>query len=185
MKYKLPDGFENKEEAMEALIKKESDTAETELSAIRQDIKKFFIEKKGYSENEIEKDREFEVLIGNERCKSKTDIVISIDGKKLMLIKCSVGALVSRERQAVACARVLDSYQIPFAVVTDGADAITLDTLTGKVISEGMESIPSKNELLALTDRIEFKGLSPERSEKEKRILLAFDAIKCTVGYGE
>ena len=185
MKIRLPDGFENKEEAMEALIKKEIDAAESELSSIRQDMEKFLLEKKGYSENEIEKDREFEVLIENERCKSRTDIIISIDGKRLILIKCSVGALVSRERQAVACARVLDSYQIPFAVVTDAVDAIALDTLTGKVISEGMESIPSRNELTELIGSIEFKKLPPERAEKEKRILLAFDAIKCTVSYGE
>ena len=185
MKYKLPDGFENKEDAMEALIKKEIDAAESELSAIRRDIEKFLLEKKGYAATEIEKDREFEVLIGNERCKSKTDIVISINGKRLISIKCFVGALVSRERQAVACARVLDSYQIPFAVVTDAADAIMLDTLTGKVISEGMESIPSRNELGELLQKIEFKKLAPDRAEKEKRILLAFDSIKCTINYGE
>ena len=181
MKYKLPDGFEKREEAMEALIKKEIDAAESELSAVKRDIEKFLLEKKGYSANEIEKDGEFEVLIGNERCKSRTDIVISIDGKRLILIKCSVGALVSRERQAVACARVLDSYQIPFAVVTDAVDAIALDTLTGKVISEGMGSIPSRNELAELIRKIELKKLPPERAEKEKRILLAFDAIKCTI----
>ena len=185
MKIRLPDGFENKEEAMEALIKKEIDAAESELSAVRQDIEKFLLEKKGYAETEIEKDREFEVLIGNERCKSGTDIIISVGGKRLILIKCSVGALVSRERQAVACARVLDSYQIPFAVVTDAVDAIVLDTLTGKVMSEGMESIPSRNELTELISTIELKTLSPERAEKEKRILLAFDSIKCTINYGE
>ncbi|RJQ39988.1 MAG: hypothetical protein C4550_04225 [Nitrospiraceae bacterium] len=185
MKYKLPDGFENKEEAMEALIKKEIDAAENELYLVRQDIEKFLIEKKGYSESEIEKDREFEVLTGNERCKSKADIVISIAGKKFVLIKCSVGALVSRERQAVACGRVLEPYQIPFAVVTDAVDAIILDTLTGKVLREGMESIPSRNELTELIGSIEFKKLPPERAEKEKRILLAFDAIKCTITYGE
>jgi hypothetical protein len=185
MKIRLPDGFENKEQAMEALIKKEIDAAESELSAVRQDIEKFLLEEKGYAATEIEKDREFEVSIGNERCKSKTDIVIIIDGKRLVLIKCSVGALVSRERQAVACARVLDSYQIPFAVVTDAADAIMLDTLTGNVVGEGLAKIPSRTELGELLQKIEFKKLAPDRAEKEKRILLAFDAIKCTVGYGE
>jgi len=185
MKYKLPDGFGNKEEAMEALIKKEIDAAESELSAIRQDVEKFLLEKKGYSVGEIEKDSEFEVLIGNERCKSKTDIVIIIDGKRLVLIKCSVGALGSRERQAVACARVLDSYQIPFAVVTDGADAIMLDTLTGNVVGEGLAKILSRTELKKMMEKIEFKELPPERAEKEKRILLAFDSIKCTINYGE
>ena len=46
MKYKLPDGFENREEAMEALIKKEIDAAESELSAVRQDIENSFLRQK-------------------------------------------------------------------------------------------------------------------------------------------
>ena len=102
-----------------------------------------------------------------------------------MIVKCSIGALVSRERQAVACARLMDSYQIPFAVVTDGNDAILLDTLTGKAINEGLEKIPSRDELKAMTEKVEFKELSPERLEKEKRILLAFDSIKCSIIHGE
>jgi len=185
MDIKLPEGFDSKEEAMAALIKKEIDAAESELSLIKHDIEKFLIEKKGYAVSEIEKDKEFEVPIGNEKCKSRADIVASINGKKLMLIKCSVGALVSRERQAVACARVLDSYQIPFAVVTDADDAIVLDAVTGKVIREGLASIPSRNELAELAGEIEFKTLPSERAEKEKRILIAFDSIKCTANYGE
>jgi len=185
MDIKLPEGFDSKEEAMAALIKKEIDAAESELSLIKYDIEKFLIDKKSYVVSEIEKDMEFEVSIGNEKCKSKADIVVSINGKRLMLIKCSIGALVSRERQAIACGRVLDSYQIPFAVVTDAEDAIVLDTVTGRVIREGLASIPSKNELLELTRKIEFKELPPERAEKEKRILLAFDSIKCTASYGE
>jgi len=185
MDIKLPEGFDSKEEAMEALIKKEIEAAESELSLIKQDLVSFLIEKKGYAVSEIEKEIEFEVSIGNEKCKSRADILASINGKRLMLIKCSVGALVSRERQAVACARVFDSCQIPFSVVTDAEDAIVLDTVTGKVMREGLASIPSRNELVELAGKIEFKELSPERTEKEKRILLAFDLIKCTASYGE
>ena len=48
-----------------------------------------------------------------------------------------------------------------------------------------MESIPSRNELYKLLQKIDLKKLTPERTEKEKRILLAFDSIKCTINYGE
>ena len=185
MEIKLPDGFDNREEAIRAIIKKESDAGESELVVIKKGIGEFLLNNKGYSKDEVEADREFDVETGNEKCKSKADIVVSIDGKRLMIVKCSIGALVSRERQAVACARLMDSYQIPFAVVTDGNDAILLDTLTGKAINEGLEKIPSRDELKAMTEKVEFKELSPERLEKEKRILLAFDSIKCSIIHGE
>lgn len=185
MEYKLPEGFDSRGEAIESIMKKEIDSGESELVLIKQDVEKFLLDKKGYSKDEIETDKEFDVVIGNEICKSKADIIISIDGGRLILIKCSAGALVSRERQALACARVLDSYQIPFAVVTDGKDATMLNTVTGEVISEGLEKIPSKDGLKKIMGQIEFKELAANRVEKEKRILLAFDAIKCSINYGE
>jgi len=185
MEIKLPDGFDNREEAIESIIKKEIDAAESELVLIKQEMEKFLLDKKGYSKNEIEKDLEFDVVTGNEKCKSKADIILSIDGKRLVLIKCSVGALVSRERQAVACARVCGAWQIPFTVVTDGNHATVMNTLTGEVMSEGLEKIPSRDELKEMMEKVEFKALPPERLEKEKRILLAFDSIKCSINYGK
>lgn len=181
MEIKLPDGFDNREEAIESITKKELDAAESELVLIKQEMEKFLLNNKGYSKNEVEADREFDVEAGNEKCKSKADIVVSIDGKRLMLVKCSIGALVSRERQALACARLMDSYQIPFAVVTDGNHATVMNTLTGEVMSEGLEKIPPRDKLKEMMEKVEFKELSPERLEKEKRILLAFDSIKCSI----
>lgn len=181
MEIKLPDGFDNREEAIESITKKEIDAAESELVLIKQEMEKFLLNNKGYSKNEVEADREFDVEAGNEKCKSKADIVVSIAGKRLMIVKCSIGALVSRERQAVACARLMDSYQIPFAVVTDGNQATVINTLTGEVMSEGLEKIPSRDKLKEMMEKVEFKALPPERLEKEKRILLAFDSIKCSI----
>lgn len=169
--------------AIESILKREDETIESELALIKQNTEKFLLEEKGYSKDEIETDIEFEVEIESNRCKSKADIIISIEGKRIILIKCFIGALVSRERHALSCARLIDSYQIPFTVVTDGINAEVLNTVSGEVISEGSESIPSKDELK--TVQIEFKELSQNRVEKEKRILLAFDSIKCSATYGE
>ncbi len=185
MEYKLPEGFDNREEAIESIIKKEIEAGESELEIIKKGIAEFLLNNKGYSKEEIERDVEFDVVVGNERAKSRADFIVRISGKRLMIVKCSVGALVSRERQAIACARVMDSYQIPFAIVTDGNHATVLNTLTGEVISEGLEKIPSKDELKKMMEQIEFKELPSNRAEKEKRILLAFDAIKCSINYGE
>ncbi len=101
-----------------------------------------------------------------------------------MIIKCAAGSLDSRQRQAVAAARVIASPPVPIAVVADSENAEVLDVATGKVIGEGFGAIPVKGQLLRILAETEPKPLSLERIEKEKRILLAFDTIKCCVPQG-
>ena len=102
----------------------------------------------------------------------------------LWWIRYGPGSLVSRERSALAAARVLnDAYRIPLAVVTNGRDAILLDTVTGKLIKTSMTAIPDKNEALRLLPKLIF--LPPQEEEKrirEKRILNAFDLERCCIG---
>ncbi|MEW6002178.1 MAG: type I restriction enzyme HsdR N-terminal domain-containing protein [Nitrospirota bacterium] len=152
---------------------------DTDDERIRQKIERLLIEKKAYSKNDIVVDREFEIILGDEINRSKVDLVVSIEGKRFMIIKCARGSLVSREREVLSCARILDVYIIPFAVVTNGQDAEVLDAISGEVIGSGLEAIPPKPKALEALRQIEFKRLSEERVEKEKRIFLAFDAFKC------
>lgn len=152
---------------------------DTDDERIRQKIERLLIEDEGYSKQDIEVDREFEIVIGEEVHRPKVDLIVSVDGKRFMIIKCARGSLVSREREVISCARILDSYQIPFAVVTNGEDAEVLDTISGEVMGNGLESIPSKEKALEAIKQIEFEKLPEKRIEKEKRIFLAFDAIKC------
>ncbi len=125
---------------------------------------------------------DIEHQLGNRITSEKTavDYLIKINGKRLMAIKCSPGALESRERHLISFARVVDDYQIPYALVTDGSQARLLDTLTGKLVSEGLISIPEKGQAGEMVETAKFIPYPPERMEKERRILLAFEAIKCT-----
>jgi hypothetical protein len=177
MKYKLPEGFDKREEAIESLLKKECDIAESALPEIRALVKRFLLAAKGYSSDEIETACEFDVTTGSEAARSHVDLVVSVNGRRLVSIKCAPDSLVSRERHALGCARLLDSCQVPFAVITDGLDAIVLDTASGNVIGEGMNAIPSKEQLASAIGQIEFVKLDPKRIEKEKRIVRAFDAV--------
>jgi len=152
---------------------------DTDDEGIRQKIERLLIEEKGYSKQDIEVDREFEIVIGKEIHKSKVDLIVNVEEKRFMIIRCARGSLVSREREVISCARILDVYQIPFAVVTNGEDAEVLDTISGEVIGNGLGAIPSKANALEAMKQIEFKKLLEKRIEKEKRIFLAFDAIKC------
>ncbi len=152
---------------------------DTDDERIRQRIERFLIEEKGYSKNDIEVDREFEIVLGEEINRSSIDLVVSIEEKRFMIIKCARGSLVSREREVLSCARILDVYQIPFAVVTNGEDAELINTISGEIMGCGLDVIPSKPQALEALRRIEFKRLPEKRIEKEKRIFLAFNAIKC------
>ncbi len=152
---------------------------DTDDERIRQKIERLLIDKKGYSRQDIEVDRDFEIVIEEEVYRPKTDLIVSVEGKRFMLMRCARGSLVSRETEVVSCARILDDYQIPFAVVPTGEDAEVLETVSGEVIGNGLESIPSKEKSLEAVKQIEFKKLQEKRIEKEKRIFLAFEAIKC------
>lgn len=151
---------------------------DTDDERIRQKIEHLLVEEKGYSKEDIEVDTKFEIAVDNEINRSKVDLIVSVEGKRFMLISSARSSLVMREREVLACARILDVYQIPFAVITNGEDAEVMDTLTGKVIGSGLEAIPQKPGALETIKKIEFKKLPEGRIEKEKRIFLAFDAIK-------
>jgi hypothetical protein len=105
------------------------------------------------------------------------DFVVRVKGKSLMIIKCS-SLLASRERGVLSCARIFDTYQIPFAIITDGENAEVLDTLSGEIIGLGLEATPSRQALQSF-DVMDLIRLPEKVIEKEKRIFLAFDTIKC------
>jgi hypothetical protein len=66
----------------------------------------------------------------------------------------------------------------------DPMDAIVLDVTTGKVLAEGFEGIPTKQKLVDMISGRELKPLQPEKLEREKRVLLAFDALRCSIPQG-
>ena len=100
-----------------------------------------------------------------------------------MILRFGPGSIVTRERAAIAAARVLEaSYPIPLAVVTNGKDAEVLDTYTGKVIRQGLDNIPDKNEAEALVQSLRFDPFDDKKRDRELRILNAYDIEVCCVG---
>lgn len=167
------------------ILNKELEDGEDLASEARRKVEYLLLEKKGYARDDIRKNAAFEVKLADETAYSSVDFVVSIDGKQAMIIKCAAGSLDSRERQAVAAARLFAAPPVPIAVVADPATAEVLDTASGKVIGEGYGAIPVKEQLAGILSGTQPVPLSPERLEREKRILLAFDAIKCCVPQGK
>jgi hypothetical protein len=91
---------------------------------------------------------------------------------------------VTRERSAIAAARVLETaYRIPLAVVTNCRDAEVLDTATGKVIRQGLDKIPDKKEAESLVQSLRFEPFDDEtKKDRERRILNAYDVEVCCAG---
>jgi hypothetical protein len=180
----MEDEFVVREKKIQSILEQELEDGESLAADARKMVFYLLVEKKGYLPEDIEKSVVFEVKLGQETAYSSVDFLISIAGKKAMVIKCAAGSLSSRERQALAAARLIGATPVPVAVVADPLNAEVLDVATGKVVGEGFGAIPVRDRIIQLLSEYSFTPLSPERLEKEKRILLAFDAIRCCVPQG-
>ncbi len=169
---------------IQSIIAQELEDGESLAAEARKMVSYLLAEKKGYLPEDIEKRVVFEVKLGQETAYSSVDFLISVAGKKAMVIKCAAGSLSSRERQALAVARLIGSPPVRVAVVADPVNAEVLDVETGEIVGEGFGAIPVRDRMIQMVSEYSSTPLSPERIEKEKRILLAFDAIRCCVPQG-
>jgi len=148
---------------------------------IRQQVERFLVETRGYSKEDIEVDADLRFTIGDEEIHSNVDLAVRLEGKRFMILKCVPGSLGSRQRETLAAARLLDAHQIPLSVVTDGRDAELLNTVTGDVLEQGMEAIPSKDEAIQRMGHMEFQPFPKERLEREKIIFRSYDEMNINV----
>jgi len=146
----------------------------------RQRLARLLVESKGYRKADIIPRFPLPVSAGeHKRALIRVDFKVSLSGRTCMIIKYGPGSLVTRHRPALASTKLLESYQIPYVVVTNGETADILAGATGKRISSGLESIPSRTELGQLTANRIFDGISRERAEMESRILYAYEVDGC------
>ncbi len=147
----------------------------------RQEVERFLVNEKEFSKEDIEVDVDIELVIAGGPYKSQIDLVVCVDGTRCMAIKCAAASLGSREREIVAASRLLESYQIPLSVVTDGKTAIVLDTVSGKKLGNGLNAVPSKEEIKKKLNSSELISLPVERLEKEKLIFRSYDVMNVNV----
>ena len=149
--------------------------------ANRQAVEQYLVEEKGYKKQDIQVSVPIQMQIRDQSYRSQVDLVVVLDGRRLMVVKCAPGSLGSREREIVSTARLLDVYQIPLALVSDGKSAILLDTAGGQKIGEGMAAIPSRRELMHQFKEVSLQPLSGERREREKLIFRSYDSMNVNV----
>ncbi len=174
---KTPESPEERKELIGDIIKQQEELFAQSIGYIQRLMIQYLIER-GYTSDNIELNKAYEVNVSEkEKFVTSVDILIRLQEKVLYAIKCTPTSIESWERFMLAFCRVVEPYQIPFAMVTDGREGRLIDVLTGQV-KETMD-IPEKEELLRLLPSIKFIPYSEEKLPKERRILYAFDAIKC------
>lgn len=157
---------------------------DTDDERCRQKLARMLVGEKGYSKEDLEPRRKIETLFAKQYVVSTVDITVKVKNRRFMVIRYGPGSLVTRERPAIAAARVLEpDYQIPLAVVTNGQDAEILDTYSGKIIKQGLAGVPGKKEAEELYGSLQFLPfIDSKKRERELRILNAFDVEVCCVG---
>jgi len=147
----------------------------------RQAVEKYLVEQKGFLKEELEINAPLEIDIRGETYRASIDIVVSAAGRRLMAIKCAAGSLGSREKEILAAAKLLESYQLPLSVVSDGKTAIVLDTPSGKTLGEGLSCIPSKEELAERPCDNDLPPVPANRLEQVKLIFRSYDSMNVNV----
>jgi hypothetical protein len=149
---------------------------------LRQKVVRFLVEEKDYAKENITRDSKLNINAGKKKAIVRVDFKIHILDHTCMIVKYGPGSIVTRQRPALAASRLIEPYQIPFIVVTNGFDAELLDGVSGKVIGESLQAIPSRSQIINQFDDLEFNPISPKKIELESRIIYAYevdDACAC------
>jgi hypothetical protein len=152
--------------------------------ANRQAVERYLVNTKGFAKEDITVDVGISLNIAGEVYDSRLDLVVSPDSgrSRFMVFRCPAGSLGSWVREILAAARLLDTYQIPLSVVSDGNSAIVMDTVTGKKLGEGLQFIPTKEEAREKMGGLTLQPLPEDRVEREKLIYRSYDSMKVNVG---
>ena len=158
---------------------------DTDDERVRQDLARRLVEQLGYAKEELEPRLSIVSDYAN-HVVTTIELTVSVEGKRLFILRYGPGSLVTREKAAIAAARILEpAYRIPLAIVTNGRDAELLETRQGKVLSTGMDCIPTRAQAGQLLQEYSFEPYTdPEKRDQALRILNVFDLEVCCMGSG-
>ncbi len=156
---------------------------DTDDERVRQQLARLLVEQLGYAKQELEPRLTIVSDFGN-RVVTTIELCARIEGRRLFILRYGPGSLVTREKAAIAAARILDpDYRIPLAIVTNGRDAELLETAHGKVLATGMDCIPDRQQAEALLQSATFEPFADaEKRDQALRILNVFDLEVCCFG---
>ncbi len=156
---------------------------DTDDERFRQKLARFLVEKKGWDKRDIVPRQKIETLFAGVYVTSRVDFLVNLNQKPFMIVRYGPGSIVTRERPAIAAARVLlPDMRVPVAVVTNGTDASVLETGRGRQLGQGLDAIPSREQAEELILEFPPEPFPEEKRERELRILNACDVEVCCTG---
>ena len=176
---KSPSSPNERSELLEKIVEAEYRLFSIGLSKVQRSIVEFLVNQKGYTAEDIEVNKEFKVDLPDAPFHVRADIVLKANDRIFLIMKCAMNSLDSWERYSVAFCRVVESYQIPYAAVTDGETVRILDVVKCSLVSDSFDAIPTKEDASKILESITLFPCTEDRCIKEKRILHAFEAIRC------
>lgn len=148
---------------------------ETTYEEFRQGLARMLVEEKGYPREALRPRVEVDCGGGESR-----EVSIAVDGPEgrpvLLVFFCS-GEVGSYKRETVAAARVYQDGPVPLVLVTDTRDAVLTAVCDGTELGEGMRAVPDWDRLLELAGENPCPSLSPDRLDRERRILKTYSGF--------
>ena len=141
----------------------------------RQKLARHLVEYCGYAKSDLTPRFRLTVSACDRRAAIPVDFLITLSSRIGMVIKYGPGSLVTRHNPAIAISRVIQPYQIPLVVVTNGEDAHIIDCRTGKLTGEGLMNIPAKKNLETIMQAHVFEAVPVKMVEMANQIIYAFE----------
>ncbi|HMK48459.1 MAG TPA: type I restriction enzyme HsdR N-terminal domain-containing protein [Thermodesulfovibrionales bacterium] len=176
---------EERDKKIREKIEEEEQLEQVRLEGVKEWVWDILLNVKHFRPEEIQIDPHFNLEMSDCEAIASIDYVINLNSTTVMAIKCSSSALESWERYIKALARVVLDYQIPYAMVTDGETVRVFDIVSGSVVSNSVQELFSREEALKRIEGFEKTPFPKEKSEREKRIVYAFEGIKCPISGGK
>lgn len=178
---KMPESPDERKQLLEKHFEHETYIDSLQLSYIQKKVIEFLLCSKGYSPENIEVNKVFSVRLKDFDFNASADMILKINDKNIICVKFVTNSIDSWERFAIAFCRAIDSYQIPYALITDGETFRLINILNGSVADGDIELILSRDEAERTIHGGAFQACPEEKKEMEKRIIYAFEGIKCPV----
>ncbi len=107
------------------------------------------------------------------------DLLVSRGGRAAMVLRCARGSLVTREKEVVACARLIAPAWAPLAVAINGKDAELIETASGEVLATGLAAVPAPEQLDRLLAQRPPQSPTPRQKAQAARVYAAYSQFHC------
>jgi len=150
---------------------------ETSYEEFRQALARLLVEERGYPKESLTPKAGVCFPIDGQEYTRMVDLLAcDSQGTPLLLIIFCSGEPGSYMREAVAAAR-LHLPPVPLALVTDTKAAVLIAAASGEALATGLRGIPFQPDLAGLAAAHPIRELSPEQTERERRILYAYSEL--------